>query len=147
MRLSLAGVWLNPLATQPIGRLQPGGGKTMSSDLEKHSEERETVGQKLDTLSAAVDGRFDIVNQQVDTLSASVDERFATLSASVDRRFDAVDLALVEQRQYTEFAFARLDSRFDRFERKLDQFIDTQSTTNKLVERRLTALEPRSDHE
>ena len=112
----------------------------------------------------------------------TVDEQFATFSASVDERFDAVDMALVEQRQYTEFAFDRLDrrfdgvdsrldsvdsrldsvdrrldsvdrrldgvnSRFDRLERKLDQFIDTQSTANKLVERRLTALEPRSAQE
>ena len=111
----------------------------MSSELGKNGEGTETVGQKIDKLSA-----------------------------SVDERFDAVDVALLEQRQYTEFAFDRLDSRFDtvdsrfdtvdsrfetvnsrfdRLERKLDQFIDTQSTTNKLVERRLTALEPRSAQE
>ncbi len=51
------------------------------------------------------------------------------------RRFDAVDKALVELRHYTEFTysrlevkvdngFARMDARFDRLERKLDQFID-----------------------
>src|SRR3954471_2316642 len=122
----------------------------MSSDREKSSERAETVEQKLDTLSASVDRRFE-----------AVDERFATLSASVDERFGAVDLALIEQRQYTEFAFDRVEtrfntvesrfdtveSRFDRLERKLDQFIDTQMTTNKLVERRLTALEPRSAEE
>ena len=118
----------------------------MSSELNKNGEGTETVGQKIDKLSAPV-----------------------------VERFDAVDVALVEQRQYTEFAFDRLesrldtvesrfdavdrrfdavdsrfdtvDSRFDRLERKLDQFIDTQSTTNKLVERRLTALEPRSAQE
>lgn len=122
----------------------------MSNHLDNSGEGRETVDQTLDTLSA------------------SVDERFGTLSASVDERFDAVDVALAEQRQYTEFGFERLesrfdavdsrfnavdsrfdtvDSRFDRLERKLDQFIDTQSTTNKLVERRLTALEPRTAHE
>ena len=119
----------------------------MSSDLDKHGEGTETVGQKLDTLSASVDQRFD------------------TLSASVDERFDAVDVALIEQRQYTEFAFNRLademrngfeavngrldgvDGRFNRLERKLDQFIDTQSRANELVERRLTALEPPSGQE
>jgi hypothetical protein len=97
----------------------------MSSEVDKNGEGTETVGQKIDKLSA-----------------------------SVDERFDAVDVALIEQRQYTEFAFDRLDSRFDtvdsrfdRLERKLDQFIDTQTTTNKLVERRLTALEPRSAQE
>ena len=134
----------------------------MSSEVDKNGEGTETVGQKIDKLSASVDRRFDAVDERVATLSASVDERFATLSASVDARFDGVDVALVEQRQYTEFAFDRLsdemrnemrkgfngvDSRFNRLERKLDQFIDTQSTTNKLVERRLTALEPRSAQE
>ena len=134
----------------------------MSSEVDKNGEGTETVGQKIDKLSASVDRRFDAVDERVATLSASVDERFATLSASVDARFDGVDVALVEQRQYTEFAFDRLsdemrnemrkgfngvDSRFNRLERKLDQFIDTQSTTNKLVERRLTALEPRSGQE
>ena len=107
-----------------------------------------TVNEEFATLSASVDERFTTLSASVDgrftTLSASVDERFSTLSASVDERFDAVDVALVEQRQYTEFTFNRLDSRFDRLERKLDQFIDTQSATNRLVERRLTALEPRS---
>jgi hypothetical protein len=130
----------------------------LSSDLDRHGEGTETVGQKLDTLSASVDKRFD-------TLSLSVDERFDTLSASVDERFDAVDVALIEQRQYTEFAFNRLademrngfgavngrldgvDGRFNRLERKLDQFIDTQSRANELVERRLTALEPPSGQE
>jgi hypothetical protein len=137
----------------------------MSRDLDTSGEGTETVGQKLDTLSASVDDRFD-------TLSASVDERFDTLSVSVDERFDAVDVALIEQRQYTEFAFDRLademrtgfgaiegrlggidgrlggiDGRFNRLERKLDQFIDTQSKANELVERRLTALEPRSGQE
>ena len=97
----------------------------MSSDLDKTGEGTETVGQKLDTLSASVDKRFD-------TFSASVDKRFDTLSASVDERFGAVDLALIEQRQYTEFAFDRLD---------------TQSKANELVERRLTALEPRFGQE
>jgi hypothetical protein len=134
----------------------------MSSDLGKSGEGTKTVGQKLDTLSASVDKRFDTlsasVDKRFDTLSGSVDERFDTLSASVDERFDAVDVALIGQRQYTEFAFDRLademrngfngvDGRFNRLERKLDQFIDTQSRANALVERRLTALEPRSGQE
>ena len=56
----------------------------MGSELDKSGEWTETVGQKLDTLSASVDKRFD-------TLSASVDKRFDTMSASVDERFDAVE--------------------------------------------------------
>jgi exonuclease VII large subunit len=131
---------------------------------EEDSGGAQTVEQKLDTLSASMDRRFDTlsasVDERFDTLSASVDERFDTLSASVDHRFDVVDqrfdevtTSLVEQRQYTEFAFDRLagemrvgfkgvDKRLDRLERKLDQFIDTQSKANQLVERRLQALEP-----
>jgi DNA anti-recombination protein RmuC len=154
------------LAIRRIGRRQNREArKTMSGDLDKRGEGAETLGQKIDTLAASVDHRLDAlsasVDQRFDAFAASVDERFATLSASVDERFDAVDAALIEQRQYTEFAFDRvdkrfdrvdgrldrIDSRFDRLERKLDQFIDTQSATNKLVERRLTALEPRSAHE
>ena len=101
------------------------------------------LDRKLDALSASVDKRF-----------AIVDERFA----KVEERFDAVDAALIEQRQSTEFAFDRVsdemrqgflgvDGRFNSLERKLDQFIDTQSKTNSLVERRLTALERRSGPE
>ncbi|MEO6238335.1 MAG: hypothetical protein ABIQ52_15155 [Vicinamibacterales bacterium] len=38
----------------------------------------------------------------------TVEQKVDKLSASVDRRFDDVDVALVEQRKYTEFAFDRL---------------------------------------
>ncbi len=110
-------------------------------------------------------GEVDNVREQVQ----AVEQKLDSLSASVDARFDAVDAALIEQRQYTEFAFDRLasemragftsvndrfnvsearfdsmDSRFNRIERKLDRFIDTQSRANELVERRLRALEPQS---
>ena len=150
----------------------------MSSDPEKSGEGTETVGQKIDTLSASVDERFDAVDaalveqrqytefafdrlademrtgfeaingrldgvdvrvKSVDRRSAAVDSRFDRVDSqfeTVDSRFDAVDSQ-----------FDTAESRFDRLERKLDQFIDTQSTTNKLVERRLTALEPRSAHD
>jgi hypothetical protein len=88
----------------------------------------------------------------------TTDQKLDALSASVGRRFGAVDEALTEQRRYTEFAFDKLatgmkagfdkvDGRFNRLERKLDQFIDTQAKTNELVERRLKALEPRQTSE
>ena len=75
--------------------------------------------------------RVQTVEEKLDLLSVSVDRRFE----QVDRRFDAVDAAILEQRQYTEFAYSRLEARmdagftrvgerFDRLERKLDQFID-----------------------
>jgi hypothetical protein len=80
-----------------------------------------------------VDQRFD-----------EVDRRFE----EVDRRFDRVDAAILEQRQYTEFAYSRLEAKMDagfgrvgRIERKLDHFIDVQLQTNQLVDRRLRALE------
>jgi len=74
------------------------------------------------------------------------------LSASVIAGF-------VEQREYTEFAFQRLevkidtglarleakidgvDSRLERVERKLDQFIDVQLLANQQTDLRLRTLE------
>ena len=109
--------------------------------IEEGSGGAETVEQKLDKLSASVDQRFEAVDRRFD---------------AVDRQFDDVRAALAEQRQYTEFPFDRLgdrlgsemrdgfkgvEGRFNRLERKLDQFIDTQSKANELVERRLQILE------
>jgi hypothetical protein len=120
-------------------------------------------------------GDLENVRERVQAVEHKVD----ALAVSVDARFNAVDEALLEQRQYTEFAFDRLsgnmradfyriDKRFDgveehfvvlkgrfegleghfnRLERKLDRFIESQSRANDLVERRLRALEPRSDQE
>ena len=126
----------------------------------------QVVESKLDQLSTSVDHRFDQVNQrfdQVDQRFDQVDQRFD----QVDQRFESLEAALVEQRTYTEFAYAKLDAKMDagfvradanlkqledrlnaridssvgRIERKLDQFIDVQLRTNQLVERRLRALE------
>ena len=95
------------------------------------------MADRIDDLTA----RVQTVEEKVDKLSAWVDQRFA----AVDRRFDAVDAAFVEQREYTEFCFSRLEAKMDagfgRVERKLDQFIDVQLQTNQLVDRRLQALE------
>lgn len=93
-------------------------------------------------IDRAMADRIDDLTGRVQTLEKKLD----LLSASVDQRFDAVDEALLEQRQYSEFAFSRLEARmdagdarleakmdagftrvgerFDRLERKLDQFID-----------------------
>lgn len=99
---------------------------------------------RIDDLSArvqAVEEKVDKLSVSVSQLSASMDQRFA----SVDQRFDAVDAAFVEQREYTEFCYSRLEAKVDagfgRLERKLDQFIDVQLQTNQLVDRRLRALE------
>lgn len=90
-----------------------------------------------------LDIRVERVEEKLDALAASVDARFE----EVDARFDAVDQGFVEQRQYTEFAFDTLRTEmrdgFSRIERKLDTFIDVQSATNALTERRLRRLESR----
>ncbi|HMB82210.1 MAG TPA: hypothetical protein VKI43_19175 [Vicinamibacterales bacterium] len=64
--------------------------------------------------------RVQVVEEKLDRLSESVDQRFD----AADKRFDAVDAAFLEQRQYTEFAYSRLetkmDARFDRVDGRLD---------------------------
>ena len=72
-------------------------------------------------------GRLEVVEQKLDRLSASADERFN----QIDKRFDGIEPALVEQREYTEFAYGRLETKFDglatgfaRLELKMDQIID-----------------------
>jgi tetrahydromethanopterin S-methyltransferase subunit G len=101
----------------------------------------DAIDQKLDRLTASVDARFDAVDVRfdaVDTRLDGVDARLDGIDArfdTVDARFDDVTSAIVEQRQYTEFAFDRLRSEmlagfaamttnFGRLDRKLDQLID-----------------------
>lgn len=103
-----------------------------------------TIEEKLDALAVLVtrgfermDQRFQQVDdrfQQVDERFEQVDQRFQQVDLrfqEVDLRFRQVDEAFAEQRSYTEFANDRLDkkwdARFQRLERKLDQFIDSHS--------------------
>lgn len=111
-------------------------------------------------------GGLENITKRVERLEGTVEAVVASLkelSASVISGF-------VEQREYTEFAFQRLDvkidtglarleakidgvdsrlgakidgvdSRLERVERKLDQFIDVQSQTNRLTDLRLRARE------
>jgi outer membrane murein-binding lipoprotein Lpp len=108
------------------------------------TERVQVVEEKVDRLSASVE-QLSVSHHQ---LSAKVDQLAAShhqLSAKMDQRFNAVDAALLEQRQYTEFAYGRLEAKMDagfsRLERKLDQFIEVQLHANQLVDRRLLALE------
>jgi len=99
--------------------------------------------------------RIDRLEERIEVVEGKVDQLASAMSAG----FQAVDEAFREQREYTEFCFARLEQRMDagfakvddrlaglgaglsRVERKLDQFIDVQMRANELVERRLRALE------
>ena len=120
--------------------------------------------------------RIDRLEERVQVVEGKVDQ----LASAMNAGFQTVDEAFREQREYTEFCFARLEARMDagfaqiddrfaqiddrfaqiddrfvkiddrfnkmdaglsRVERKLDQFIDVQTRTNDLVERRLRALE------
>jgi DNA repair ATPase RecN len=105
----------------------------LSSTVDARFEAVDARFEAVDARFEAVDRRFDAVDRRFDAVDArfeAVDRRFDTLSSSVDRRFDEVTDALVEQRQYTEFAFDRLRAEmhagFTRLERKLDQVIDAQ---------------------
>lgn len=86
-----------------------------------------TLGKKVDELSASVDQRFE-----------QVDKRFEQVEKRIEDGFTAVAKQFAEQRAYTEFAYARLETamtgrlngletamtgRFDRLERKLDQIL------------------------
>jgi hypothetical protein len=97
-------------------------GRPMSADLNALPERVEVIARTLDDLSASVDARFEQVDPRL---------------AQIDRRFDEVLAAIVEQREYTEFAFQRVERRMDgferstvagfaRLERKLDLILDGQ---------------------
>lgn len=110
----------------------------MADAMDALPERVDAVEEKLDGLSASVDARFDAVDARFEAVDArfdAVDARFDAMDAKINRRFDEVTAALVEQRQYTEFAFERLrgemkdgfaamTDNFGRLERKLDRLID-----------------------
>lgn len=95
-------------------------GGPMVDPMEDLPAKVDAIEHKLDALAGSVRSLSDSVDARFD----AVDARFAT----VDARFDDVTAALVEQRQYTEFAFERLRGEmgagFGRLERKLDLLID-----------------------
>jgi chromosome segregation ATPase len=92
--------------------------------------------------------------------------RVVTVTSSLQDLSVSVTAGFVEQREYTEFAFGRLDAKIDRVEaslgaridrvearldrieerlarveQKLDRFIEVQMETNRLTDLRLRALE------
>jgi hypothetical protein len=76
----------------------------------------------------ALEAKVDAVDRKLEALSSSVDEQFR----AVDKRFgeltQSMNEAFVEQRQYTEFAFDRLEklttAGLARLERKIDFLVD-----------------------
>ena len=78
-------------------------------------ERVDRIEQKLDSLAVSIDRRF----SDVDRRFSDVDRRFN----EVDKRFNEVTDAIVEQRQYTEFAFERLDKRLTAMDGKLDEVL------------------------
>lgn len=128
-------------------------GEAMANELEARVER---VEKKVDALTASIDARFDQVDvaiaeqQQYTTfaffqlearLIARMDNGFARMEGrfqQIDGKLDQID----RQFQQVDGRFAQIDGRFSRIERKLDQFIDTQSRANALMERRLRRLEP-----
>ena len=94
-----------------------------------------------------VDSRTEREMEDLRNRVRAVDEKLDLLAASLNTRFDSVraafDAAFVEHRQYTEFAFAQLQTRMDagfaRLELTLQEFINEQRRINDLVERRLNS--------
>ena len=125
---------LHPLATM----VDSTKGARMADAMDALPRRVAAIELKLDGLARSVDARFDAVDARFDAVDArfdAVDARFDAADARIDARFDEVTTALVEQREYTEFAFDRLrtemhagfaamTSNFGRLERKLDRVID-----------------------
>ena len=88
--------------------------------------------EQLPERVAAVERKVDVLSTRVDALSAREEEHYQQTAA-----------AFAEQRSYTDTGFARVETTLGRLERKLDGFIDTQTRTNDIAERRLRRLEAR----
>lgn len=91
-------------------------------------------------LSASIDRGFHGVDEAIDDQRKFVEFSFTRLETKVDAGFTRVDANAVRLEKKLDEGFARMDTGFGRvgrIERKLDQFIDAQVKTNKLVGRRL----------
>jgi len=112
----------------------------------------EALETKADVLSTsmhqrfeAVDVRFDAVDVRFDAVDARfdrIDARFQRIDARMDAASDAVDAAFLEQRQYTELVYERLDAKIStgfartdahlaRLERKIERLIDSMPPTTR----------------
>jgi predicted nuclease with TOPRIM domain len=118
---------------------------SLAGRLDRVEGKVDALAERVDRVEGKVDrltGRVDRIDDKVDALAASVDARFE----AVDRRFDEVARHFAEMREYIEFCNdqlrrqvtaaiegldGRMASRFDRFERKLDQVIEGQTRSRR----------------
>jgi chromosome segregation ATPase len=121
---------------QKLDRLSASVDERFSQVDERFNQVDERFNQ-VDERFNQVDKQFNQVDErfkQVDKRFKQVDKRFNQVDKrfdGIDKRFDGIEAALVEQREYTEFAYGRLDAKIDglstgfvRLERKMDQVID-----------------------
>jgi len=101
--------------------------------------------EAVDVRFDAVDVRFDAVDVRFDAVDARfdrIDARFQRIDARMDAASDAVDAAFLEQRQYTELVYERLDAKIStgfartdahlaRLERKIERLIDSMPPTTR----------------
>jgi chromosome segregation ATPase len=124
--------------SQPNGRVRAIERKIdrLSASVDERFEQVDRRFEQIDHRFEQIDRRFEEIDrrfEQVDRRFEQVDRRFEQVDhrfEQVDRRFDGIESALIEQREYTEFAFERLDRKMDagfaRLERKVDRILDLQ---------------------
>ena len=83
------------------------------------------------------------IEKKLDALSVSVDERFT----DVDKRFDEVGNHFVEQREYIDFAYERLDRRISegltRVERRMSEGFAASDQRMSALDQRMDAFDQR----
>jgi archaellum component FlaC len=130
----------------------------MADRIDRLEERIQVVEGKVDQLASAMNAGFRAVDEafreqraytefglarleaRMDAGFARMDGRFAKIDdrfAQMDDRFTKIDGRFAQM----DDRLTKIDDRLARVETKLDQFIDVQSRTNDLVERRLRALE------
>ena len=91
--------------------------------------------------SKSMADRIDDLTERVQTVEGKVDH----LSISLDRRFDAIDATFVGQREYTEFAYARLDAKMDTGFGRVDERFDRMDERFDRMDERFDRMDERFD--
>jgi tetrahydromethanopterin S-methyltransferase subunit G len=114
----------------------------LSESVERIEEKLDAVAASVDALTTSVDARFSGIDARfsgIDARFSGIDARLDAIEANIDAGFDAVDESFAGHRDVLIFVvdklrgevvdgLTRVDQRFDRLERKLDQFIDRSQT-------------------